>query len=487
MSDTAVALPDRDGKVEEIQSAGRWVCPAFKASGIFSSHMVLQRDEPITVWGFSDKPGSQVRGEFMGRAAEGLVDEDNNWKLLFPAMAWTKEPQVMMICDNHGREIVFEDVLVGDVWVVGGQSNAELNLAPCLAATEMEVFDENDNFRLFIQTQAYVGSHMDLCATPQRDVICPDWSWSRPDEDHSRRFSAMGWYFAREMSKHTEIPLGMVMAAAGGACLRELAPVDLVHAQGVFVGANVPTAGYFNTLIHPLIGLRFRAMLFFQGESEGCEKKYADTYAEDLALLIYDERLRFGFDFPVYNVQLSNYPMDGPKFFPYLDIVRMEQVKALDRIRKCTLTADYDLGAPKGYEDWAHSPLKKELARRLANLALCREYGVGREEDISSPRAVEARLSENGKTILVRFTGVSGGLKDGADRSIAGFSCGPYESRTPAEARVTGPDTVTVTVPQGADASFVSYAFFLTITPDNANLRGGNGIPALAFHMPVQK
>ena len=68
--------------------------------------------------------------------------------------------------------------------------------------TEKEIFDENDHFRLFIQTQKYVGEHLDLCAAPQRDVICPEWAWSRPDEDHSLRFSAMGWYFAREMSRN---------------------------------------------------------------------------------------------------------------------------------------------------------------------------------------------------------------------------------------------------------------------------------------------
>ena len=487
MSENTVALPGRERKVDGGKINGGWKCPVFKASGIFSSHMVLQRDEPILVWGFSDAPGSVVKGSFMGYEAEARVDDDNGWRLCFPAQAWTKEPQTMTLTDDRGNGQVFRDVLVGDVWVIGGQSNAELTLSPCVTATEKEIFDENDNFRLFIQTQKYVGEHLDLCAAPQRDVICPEWAWSRPDEDHSLRFSAMGWYFAREMSRNIEIPLGMVMAAAGGACLRELAPEDLVHAQGVFYGANVPVAGYFNTLIYPLIPLRFKAMLFFQGESEGLDRGLSESYAEDLALLIYDERQRFGFDFPVYNVQLSNYPEPGPTFFPYHDIVRVEQVEALKRIRKCTLTPDYDLGSPKGYEDWPHSPLKKELAHRLAMLALCREYGTGTEEDVGAPICAGAELTADGKAIAVRFTGVSGGLAGGKDGTVHGFAVGPYDRRVPAQAHITAPDTVTVTVPEGADASCVSYAFFLTITPENADLRGGSGIPALAFNKTVKK
>ena len=186
MSENTVVLPSTERKVDGGKINGGWKCPVFKASGIFSSHMVLQRDEPILVWGFSDAPGSVVKGSFMGYEAEARVDDDNGWRLCFPAQAWTKEPQTMTLTDDRGNGQVFRDVLVGDVWVVGGQSNAELTLSPCVTATEKEIFDENDNFRLFIQTQKYVGEHLDLCAAPQRDVICPEWAWSRPDEDHSR-------------------------------------------------------------------------------------------------------------------------------------------------------------------------------------------------------------------------------------------------------------------------------------------------------------
>lgn len=77
------------------------------------------------------------------------------------------------------------------------------------------------------------------------------------------------------------------------------------------------------------MGLPCKGMLFFQGESEGGLKAYADKYAKEMILLIQDERERWGQDFPLYYVQLSNYLIAGSQYFPYHDIVRIQQFKAL--------------------------------------------------------------------------------------------------------------------------------------------------------------
>lgn len=146
------ALPTEERTV----SAGNgavWNCPEFKLSGIFSSHMVLQRDKPIRVWGFSRHPGSAVTGEFMGETVRATVTEaapaDGRWTLTFSPHAYTREPQRMVIRDESGHEAVLEDILIGDVWLIGGQSNAELTLAPCMTMTPSVEFSEEDNFRLF--------------------------------------------------------------------------------------------------------------------------------------------------------------------------------------------------------------------------------------------------------------------------------------------------------------------------------------------------
>lgn len=491
---TSPALPTQDITTSDGKGAV-WACPTFKVAGIFSSHMVLQQKKPIRVWGFSDRTGAIVTSEFMGETAQATVAEDGRWTLTFAPRPYSREPERMVIRDDAvpPHETVLEDILIGDVWLIGGQSNAELNLAPCMTLTPSIEFSEEDNFRLFSQTQAYVYTHQEFCAEPQPDIINPDWCWKRPGEEAALRFSAMGYYFAREVSRQIDVPLGLIMMCAGGACLRELYPKPLAHEQGYFAGANVPEGGYYNTLIHPLEGLSFTGQLFFQGESEGGWRELADKYTFELALLVADERKRFGFDFPFYNVQLSSYRAEGEAAFRWLEIVRMQQFDALRIIPDSTLTVDMDLGAPEDYPDWAHSPRKLELGERLAALVLARQYGIGNEREVGSPMPSAAYFSADRQTVTVEFENVAAGLvvsghapADSLGMEVAGFSFGGYDHRTPARATVTSRCAVTVEVPKDVpDISSVNYAFFSQVTPENATLRGGNNLPAPAFSMKL--
>lgn len=490
MNNSTPALPTNEKKTTAASSDGEheWVCPAFKVSGVFSSHMVLQRDKPITVWGFSDTPGSQVSGCFDNETVVATVAEDHTWRLTFSPRPYRREGQYMVIADDRDHQAVFEDVLIGDVWLIGGQSNAELTMGPCMTLTPNYEIYEDEAIRLFTQTQAYVYEHQEFCLHPQPDVINPDWCWRRPDRDAVMAFSAMGFYFAREVSKQVDVPLGMVMIAAGGACIRELLPEELAHGEGYFFGGLVRESGHYNALIHPFLGLRSKGMLFFQGESEGGERALAEKYTYELALLVADERRRFGYEFPFYNVQLSDYRAEGAQFFPFHDIIRIKQFEALHVIPDSTLTVDMDLGAPEDYPDWAHSPRKLELGERLAKLVLAREYNVGNEREVSSPMPAEAFLSADKTKITVEFSNVCDGLivsgqtpRESLGREVQGFSVGDYDHRTPARATITSRCAVTVEVPEGADLSSVNYAYFLTVTPENANLRGGNNLPAPAF------
>ena len=487
-----VALPDMNQSTSAQGVNPSWVCPEFKVSGVFSSNMVLQRDEPILIWGFSNAPGTKVTGEFMGESAEGIVGDDNKWTLTFSQHAYEKIGQTMKIADERGKYAEFTDILIGDVWFVGGQSNAELTLAPCAPFTPEIEFDENDNFRLFTQTQAYPYMHPEKCEFPYPDVINPEWMWKKPDESASKAFSAMGWYFAKELIRNIDIPIGMIMIAAGGACMRELLPVELAHACGYTSGNLVREGGYFNSLIHPFIPLPFKAMLFFQGESEGGWREYAERYDKELKLLVEDERARFHRNFPFYNVQLSDYGDNTFGFFKWLDIARVKQVDAKNIIENYSLTVDMDLGAPEGYEDWAHSPLKKPLALRLANLALSKEYGVGNETDALSSMPVRAEKHGNNieitvtpeeKCLIVRGKTYA----DSINRPLPGFSVGAYDTRVPAPAAITGKNKVTVTLPEGADDAMVNYAYSIRVTKETANLENENGLPCPSFSIPIQK
>lgn len=489
-----IALPTTDTTETDMSAEDKWECPEFKVSGIFSSHMVLQREKPIKVWGFSSRVGTKVAGCFMGETVTATVGEDNRFELRFSARPECADPQVMVISDEFEHIITFEDILIGDVWMIGGQSNAELHLQPCMALTPSVEFDENDNFRLFFQ---HGWSGMALGKennAKQRDIINPEWTWQRPNEENSLKFSAIGFYFAKELMKHISTPIGLVMMAAGGVCLRELMPTSLANSLGYEKGANTRIGGAYDTLINPIIPLPFKAQIFFQGESEGCWFSCANKYDTDLQAYFADERTRFGQHFPIYNVQLSEYGENCKKLFPALDIVRVKQFDALKLVEDMTLTVDMDLGSMEGF-DWAHSPRKMELAERLAKLALAKEYGVGRIFDAVSPRPICASLSADKSEIVIDFTDLGTGLiakgqdpKCSVGLAVSGFSVGYYNgsenSRKPAEATITSRGQVTVKIPEGADTSFVNYCFDINVEPE---LYNGNNLPCPAFSIQVSK
>ena len=487
-----MALPGQEEKELQVNAAG-WSCPAFKVSGVFGSHMVLQRERPIRIWGFSDTPGSVISGEFMGQRVSATVTEDCKWTLTFVPHSAVWEGKQLVIYDDRGHSAVLEDVLVGDVWLIGGQSNAEHNLSSCLDWAPEQWYDKDEPLRLFAQTRQYAFEHQELCAIPQPDVINPEWGWKLPLEQAAHAFSAIGWFFGKELLRYIDAPVGLIMMAAGGACIRELMPAELADELGYTTTVAVPLGGFYNTLIHPFVPLQFKGQIFFQGESEGCFPDRAPVYDKELTRFVEDERARFGQEFPFYNVQLSDYRDECFTYFACLDTVRIRQTDALATIPNSTLTPAMDLGAPDDHPDFAHSPRKYELAMRLAKLALAREYRIGSEYEARAPRATLAQKSADGKQITVAFTDIADGLcvlgqspRDSIGQEIKGFRVGPKGADMPARAVIETRGCVLVDVPEGADASEVSYAYGIRASAEYADLRNGNNLPALAFSIKVE-
>ncbi len=472
-------------------TAAEWVCPEFAFARIFSSHMVLQRDRCIAVWGFSRAHGTTVTVTLAGETLTTVVTDDGKWTVSFSPRPASFAPVTMTATDGV-HTLLLEDILIGDVWLIGGQSNAELALSRCMQETPDLVFSEENGVRLFNQGSGYPKQHKELTLAPQPDIVCAEWHWKRASREASLSHSALGWYFSHELIRHVDVPQGLIMMCAGGAAIFDLAPAEYAHERGVFQGGMTCEGGLYNTLIHPLLGLSFAGQIFFQGESEGCSPARSASYDRLLADFVADERRRFGYDFPFYNIQLSSYRDDGAAFFKHLHVVRMRQFDALALIPRSTLTPDFDLGAPPQYEDWAHSALKAELGRRVAAVVLADYYGIGDPEEANAPMPVSVTPSADGDVCLVTFRGVGEGLcvwgntaVDSIGRSVTGFFTYDGKNYTPAEACLTAPDTVTVTVCD-ASACGVAYAFIPTVTRENANLyRAHDLVPPPAFTLKM--
>lgn len=481
-----LALPT--DAVTEAAAAARdpWVVPEWKVSGLFSSHMVLQRERPVSLWGWCSHPGASVHGEWGSERTSATVGADGRFTLTFAPRPACGEPSEMTVFSDYGRD-TFTDILVGDVWLVGGQSNGEMTLRPCLVDTPEIAGDLREDLplRLFRQTQSVAFAHTEWHEVPSRDIIDPDWSWRRPGGEDALTFSAIGYYTGRMLCDALDIPIGMIMLCPGGACLRELMPAELARSLGYEKGANVPVGGYYNTLISPLIGIGFRGQIFFQGESEGIWPEMACRYAEDLAVFVQDERSRFGIDFPFYNFQLSSYREEGSKFFRHLHYVRDSQHRALSLIPGYHLAVTRDLGADPDAQDWAHSVHKYEAACRVTAQILAGEYGIGDMADALSPQPEQAH--REGDSVLLSFSCVGDGLytADGG-AAVTGFSFdGAEGALIPAAAEIVAPDRVRISIPDGADTAKLHYCLINIATLAEANLCG-NDLPVGAFTAEIQ-
>jgi len=172
---------------------------------LFQDHAVLQRDQPLRVWGRAE-PGEQVKVEIAGKRARVRAGADGHWEASLPALK-AGGPYVLTAQAGQARQVV-SDVMVGDVWLCSGQSNMELQVWRSLDARAEIAGAGNDRIRLLTVPQV-------AQVEPQRGFSEPV-AWTPVDPDSVRDFSAACYFFARELQKTVDVPMGLVNAAWGG-------------------------------------------------------------------------------------------------------------------------------------------------------------------------------------------------------------------------------------------------------------------------------
>jgi sialate O-acetylesterase len=174
---------------------------------VFSSHMVLQRDINIPVWGKA-KAGIEVIAELGNSRSSAKADENGNWSLRLPQFK-AGGPYKLIVYEaiNPGSKIEFDDVLIGDVWLASGQSNMELQVKQAKDA-QLEISKANHpNIRFF-----FVPHEKSL--KPETDI--KDGSWGVCDTNSIKSASAVAYYFAREIQSDLNVPVGILQSTWGG-------------------------------------------------------------------------------------------------------------------------------------------------------------------------------------------------------------------------------------------------------------------------------
>ena len=176
----------------------------FRLARIFGDRMVLQRGARIPVWGWS-APGAAVTVTLQGRAASASSDRTGRWRVTFPALAAGGPYE--LDAEGGGTCIVVHDILVGDVWVASGQSNMELTVSAAdSAATEIAAAHDS-GIRQFKVPLTYAEA-------PAADLA--GGSWAVADSPHVGAFTAVGYYFARDLRRTERVPIGLINTTWGG-------------------------------------------------------------------------------------------------------------------------------------------------------------------------------------------------------------------------------------------------------------------------------
>ncbi|MEG0185263.1 MAG: sialate O-acetylesterase, partial [Stenotrophomonas sp.] len=188
---------------------------------LFQDHAVLQRDQPIPVWG-NAAPGTTVSVTLAGRTVTTRADASGRWQARLAPLA-AGGPYVLSVRAGKASQVV-QDVQMGDVWLCSGQSNMELPVWRALDAGSEIASATHPTIRLFTVPKA-------VATVPQLQFGAPV-GWHPASPATVRDFSAACFYFARELQKTVTVPMGLIQAAWGGSRIEAWTSADALRAQG---------------------------------------------------------------------------------------------------------------------------------------------------------------------------------------------------------------------------------------------------------------
>jgi len=493
---------------------GQSVHAELRLPAVFSDHMVLQRDRPIPIWGWTD-PGRRVEVALGGVRAEVHATRDGRWQAVLPAQVAGGPHTVTVTGDDT---ITLRDVMVGEVWVASGQSNMERGVRTTDTPTTVIPAAHHPNLRLFMIPRR-------SAATPQTDVEAR-WVQCTPEtivQGGEQGFSAVAYHFACELQSRLAVPIGMIEGAWGGtriepwispeglSAVPALAPVlsqvqlampasslhrqtmsDAITAYDRWIQAgraalesqtpppSLPpapgglwlrpgaAASIFHGMIHPLVPFGIRGVIWYQGESNVNE---GVLYADKLKALIIGWRTLWNQgDFPFLYVQIAPYGY-GTAATDILPQFWEAQAAAL-ALPHTGMSVINDLGDQRD----VHPRNKREVGRRLALLARRDVYG---ETGLVATGPVFRSMKVEGARLRIFFDGAGSGLmsRDGQPLSHFEMVDARQGGFVPAQATVEN-DSVVLDTPGVMEPVAMRFAWNKAATP---NLVNREGLPAGSF------
>ena len=443
---------------------------------VFSDHMVMQRRQPNRVWGKAS-PGEKVTVTIGAQSLEATAGTDGAWQVTLTPME--AGAPVKLVAKGPANEVSVADVLVGEVWIVSGQSNMAYGLGSAYDA-DLEVPAANH-------------PEIRMVTIPQRGSQTPIWTqantrWVVCTPQSARNFSAVGYYFARQIQESLGVPVGIINNSWAGSraeawvdrkyfdghenllplvarydgFAKELAELEakgqLTAAEqnkarqlSTDVNGDDRPANAWNGIVASHAGYGIRGVLWYQGEGN---TPRGHQYRELFPVLVESWRKEWGQgDFPFYWVQLPGNgalkPESGDSEWAEL---REAQTMSLAKLPNTGQAVTIDL-----IEDGnLHPRSKKDIGVRLARVALARDYGIQMAYQSPTYRAMQV----NEGKITLSFNTANGNLRVLNNGVAYGFTiAGADKKFVWADASFNRDGTITVSSDKVADPVAVRYAW----------------------------
>lgn len=376
---------------------------------IFSDHMVLQQNTSVTLWGWG-KPNEVISIQASwdpGREYSLKVENQSAWSVDIETPPAGGPYQ--MTLKGHNT-IKINDILIGEVWLGSGQSNMEW-------APHMKIDNAEEERKIANYPEIRFFTALTSTASVPQQHLAGEWVVCTPETMWN--FSALMYFFGRELHQRLGIPVGLVHSSWGGTPIEVWIPEEritgdrLLHKSAQILkpvpwGPHEPGKAY-NAMIHPLIPFKIKGALWYQGEANTANP---EQYDRALYTLIESWRGLWGYDFSFYYAQIAPWKGYGEDNVNGA-IIRDQQRKVLGMTRKTGMIVVSDIGDL----DDIHPGNKQDAGRRLAAWALHHDYGIV-EIPFSGPLYSSCAVEKN--RIIIQFDHIDGGLvsRDGELRDF---------------------------------------------------------------------
>jgi sialate O-acetylesterase len=417
-----------------------------KLPSVFNSHMVLQREMPIPVWGWADS-GEKVTVSIGDASVSVTAATDGKWKASLPAMKADGKTYAMTVAGKN--TLTLEDILIGEVWVGSGQSNMQWPMLRTLGAAEAIAAADHPKLRLIYVKRVEKPA-------PADDIeVTAHWGACTPKSVGG--FSAALYYFGLKLQKELDVPVGLIHSSWGGSAIEPWTVTDAGSGKK------------YNAMISPLQPFAVQGVIWYQGETNVINKNGL-AYFDKKRDLIEGWRKTWKQDLPFYFVQIA--PWSGRYEPGQLPALWEAQAKTL-KIPRTGMIVTTDL-----VDDIAdiHPKNKLDIGNRLALWALAKRYG---KKDVVYSGPLYKSMKVDGSSIRLEFAHTASGLKSRDDAALSEFQIAGADGKfVKAEAKVDG-KSIVVSAAGIAEPKNVRFGWHKLANP---NLVNSEGLPASPFH-----